>query len=183
MVTENPSFKRLYPGIPVSHTDCITQILDDHHFPRLANRVIVVLKRVLWMGLKFERCSWVHCQLWSGRSSAQTTRIKANNAPGPLYYRRASLVSCDLCWHRTLGAYPALSWPCTGPQHRRWNRTSRRVSRCLCWPATRAEQAQGDYFFMRSHQLWAFVISFPAVTANHAVYEQANPNKNRDYAG
>lgn len=77
MVTENPSFKRLYPGIPVSHTDCITRILDDYHFPRSANRVIVVLRRVLRMWLKFSR---VRGQLRSGRSSAQTTRIKVNNA-------------------------------------------------------------------------------------------------------
>lgn len=95
MVTENPSVKRMYTSIPVSHTDCITLILDEYHFPRLANRMIIVLRRVLRMWLKFEHCSRVHGQLLSGRSSVQITRIKVNNARRPLFYGHASDVSCD----------------------------------------------------------------------------------------
>lgn len=97
MATDNPSFTRVNIRIPVSHTDCVTLILDDDDdddFPRLANRMIAVFGRVLRTCLKFEHRSRVRGQLLSGRSYVQT-RIKVNNAGRPLYYRHASGVSCE----------------------------------------------------------------------------------------
>lgn len=152
MATENPSFTRVNARIPVSHTDCVTPILedDDDHFPRLANRRIAVLRTCL----KFERRSRVRGQLLSGRSYVQT-RIKVNNAGRPLYYRHASGVSCEL----------------TQPFHGLVQDIGIRAGIEVCGgfhgasaglQQERNRREGGDYLFMRPHQFTGFCHRLPS---------------------
>lgn len=96
-----------------------------------------------------------------GGAPFKQRRVQVNNTASLLQPNMPLNCHTTLCWHQTRGAYPALSWPCTGPQHPRWNWSFRKVSRCLCWPV---EQIERGYLLTKS-----FDIRFPAVTANRAV--------------
>lgn len=104
------------------------------------------------MHLEFHLGSCVYDSLLSGWSSAQIAGItlvqrgtsKTSSLIGWLLKKYYWLITYQMTADIHV-SYPALSWPCTGPQHPHWRWSFRWLLRFLCWPATRKMWTEEDY--------------------------------------
>lgn len=156
-------------------------MMDDDHFPRLANRTIAVFRRVLRTCLRFERRSRVRGQLLSGRSYVQT-RIKVNNAGRPLYYRHASGVSCEPALPSDTRRLPS---PFMALYRTSASALESKFAAGFTVPLLACNKSEtGGLLIYEGSSICGLLSSASQLSEQtNVVYEQEHPYKNHHYAG